>query len=282
MYWREPVASRLHCPGVAQLTDTAGGALKTVVRRFDRPRAYTARTGLIRGMKQVGGVGLLLHGRRKTTVEEAFLMGLQLEGATAFDVGAFQGVFTMFFVARTGPDGRVVAFEPHPENCRRIRTNLELNGLGPVTVRNVAVGQAAGSLELACPPGGNGGTSTGVDEIKRDYRLSGADLEMITAPMVSIDDETESGGLPDPDFVKVDVEGMEEQVLRGMSATIKRRKPRLFIEIHGVSDDAKRANAARVVELLIGGGYSLHHVESDSPVDLATSERALEGHLYCE
>jgi FkbM family methyltransferase len=252
-----------------------------MARRLNRPRAYRARHGLARGLKQVGGVGLLLPARGAPTAEEEFLQRLVLDGMTVYDIGAFEGILTMFFATRTGPTGRVIAFEPHPENCARIRTNLELNGFSQVSVRNAAVSEAAGSLELAGPPGG-GGRSTGVDEIQRLYRSAGQDLEAITVAVVSIDDETSNGSLPDPDFVKIDVEGMEYHVLRGMAATISRRKPRLFVEIHGAGLEAKQANALRVVELLIGHGYSLHHVESGRPVDLATSKHAREGHLFCE
>jgi Methyltransferase FkbM domain len=81
--------------------------------------------------------------------------------------------------------------------------------------------------------------------------------------------------------VKIDVEGLEVDVLEGMGATIAERKPALFIEIHGADLEAKRANAGRVVGFLAEHGHSMHYVESDQPVDPSTSERAIDGHVYC-
>ena len=99
--------------------------------------------------------------------------------------------------------------------------------------------------------------------------------------MNSIDREINESSLPEPDIVKIDVEGVELDVLHGMTETIARRKPRLFVEIHGSDAEAKRANAERVIGFLAEHDYSIHHVESDRRVTPPTSERALDGHIYC-
>lgn len=263
-------------------------ALRAVAQRANRPRVYRARTGIGRGFKQIGGVGLIVptrwssnRGFTRADAEERFLRRLPLDGSTIYDIGAFHGITTLFFAARAGPSGRVVAFEAHPESCRYVRRNLELNGIGNVTVRNVAVGVAAGELELVGPPQGDGITS-GEREIQRDILRRGDAVERLTVPVVSIDEEIPAAGLPKPDFVKVDVEGMELDVLQGMRETIVGCRPRLFVEIHGAGTRGKRQNAMRVVELLIEHGYSLHHVESDRPITTRTADHASEGHLYCE
>ena len=218
-----------------------------------------------KGFKQIGGMRLALPSRGAATAEENFLRLLPLRGLTIYDVGAFQGILTLFFADRAGPDGQVVAFEPHPDNYRRALTHLELNRVANVTVRNVAVGETTGSLDLLGPPGG-GGTASAVEEVQRKYLSLGEDLESVQVPVVSIDEEARSGAFPDPDFVKIDVEGMELPVLHGLSETIARCKPKLFVEMHGVDFEAKRANAAAVVEFLIDRGYSPHHVENLSDV----------------
>lgn len=265
----------------SSLRERIEDAGRRAARRLNRPRVYRARRGLGRGFKQIGGVRLALPARGAQSAEEAFLRRLNFEDMTVFDIGCFHGVLTLFFAGRVGPGGRVLAFEPHPDNYRRILTNVGLNDDVNVAVHNVAVGQAPGRLDLAGPPGG-GGTATANDEFKSWYSSHGERLETVTVPVVAIDDEVASASIPDPDFVKIDVEGMEMPVLLGMSETITRCKPKLFVEIHGAGIESKRANAASVIEFLADCDYALHHVESGTSVDPGTSERAAEGHIYCE
>jgi FkbM family methyltransferase len=251
--------------------------------RLNRPRPRTAKHGLGRGYRQLGGIGMALpvwvQRRREedpehTEREEALLRGLELEGGTVFDVGAFHGVTTLFFAGKVGPGGQVIAFEPHPANHDWLLTNLQLNDLTNVDARNAAVGAREGELVLW----GNEGRASGSESIAE---VGGGEDERITVPLHSIDAQTEAG-LPDPDFVKIDVEGLELDVLEGMAATIERSHPRLFVEMHGADEAAKRSNAERVVALLVGHGYELRHVQSGTPVDATHPERAATGHLYCE
>jgi FkbM family methyltransferase len=262
--------------------------LAAAVRRWNKPRVYRARHGIGRGFRQIGGVGLILPGFLQPAPEypqfagkeEAFLRALDLRNEVIYDVGAFVGVFTMFFSRAAGDGGHVVAFEPHPENYERVLEHVRLNGLTNVDLRNVGLGKAPGELQLAAPAHGLG-QATADEQIKEQLATGGTPLQTLTVPVNSLDAEIRDSSLPDPGFVKIDVEGLEFDVLEGMRVAVARAKPKLFVEIHGGGLAAKQANAARVVELLTEYGYSLHHVESDQPIDRATSDRAAEGHLYC-
>jgi FkbM family methyltransferase len=240
------VGSGRGLPG-AQKVDRAGDylmqgkeALANAVRRWNKPRVYTARHGLGRGLKQVGGVGLVLPRFLRPPPEyaefagreESFLRSLDLSGKTVYDVGAFQGILTMFFAIQAGPEGRVVAFEPVPESYRRILEHVALNRLDNVDVRNIAVGSGPGRLTLTAARGGLG-RATGDEEISRRIASAAEETESFSVRVNSLDDEMRQASLLDPDFVKVDVEGMEVDVLRGLRETVARRKPALYIEIHG-------------------------------------------------
>jgi Methyltransferase FkbM domain len=85
---------------------------------------------------------------------------------------------------------------------------------------------------------------------------------------------------PPPDFVKIDVEGLELAVLEGMAETVREAKPAIFVEIHGRNLEAKEANARRVIEWLHDHVYDILHVESGQTVTPDSPEIAREGHLY--
>jgi FkbM family methyltransferase len=264
-------------------------ALANTVRRLNKPRVYTARHGLGRGLKQVGGIGLVMPRFLRSRPEypefagreESFLRSLDLRGKTVYDVGAFEGILTMFFAVQAGPAGRVVAFEPIPDSYRRILEHVELNRLDNVDVHNIAIGSGPGRLTFTGLPG-RFGRATANAEIRDAISSSVGEAVSAFVPVNSLDDEIRQASLPDPDFVKVDVEGMELDVLQGMRETVARRKPALFIEIHGANIEGKRANARRVVETLTTYGYAIRHVETGQALDPSTSDRASSGHVYCE
>ena len=109
---------------------------------------YTQRHGLIRGMKRQGGLGFLpamLAGGDHETAEHAFLRSLDLSDRVVYEIGAFQGILTLFFSSRAR---EVIAWEPNPPSYARVAQNLRLNGRTNVRVRNFAVGREPGSLTL--------------------------------------------------------------------------------------------------------------------------------------
>lgn len=259
--------------------------MRALVARLNRPRVHTARHGIGRGFKQIGGVGLLLpqwiQKRREehpehVAEEEALLRSLDLEGKTVYDIGSFHGILAMFFARQAGPEGRVVAFEPHPDSFRRIAEHLQLNGIDNVTPVNAGVGAAGGTLELA----GEEGRVSGSAEIQQaDMAASGTEIPKLTVPVHAID-EVAGSEYPDPAFAKIDVEGMEEDVIRGMRETIARCKPELFVEMHGATEESKSANAKAVVTLLVDHGYELSHVQSGQSLSVDTADRAKRGHIH--
>lgn len=82
--------------------------------------------------------------------------------------------------------------------------------------------------------------------------------------------------LPDPDFVKVDVEGFEAAVLRGALGVLERARARLLIEIHGADASGTTRNARDVLD---GLGYTAHHIESGRSLTPADAGHAREGHI---
>jgi FkbM family methyltransferase len=247
---------------------------------------YRARHGIGAGFRQIGGVGLVLPAvlRGKPEYpelagrEEAFIRELPLDGKVIYDVGAFEGIFTMYFAKAVGPRGRVVAFEPHPANQARVHEHLELNEIDNVTVVHAGVGDRVGELRLASSA--DTGRATADEALQRRLEASGAQVGVVTAPLTTIDGEIAARDLPAPDLVKIDVEGFEQQVLEGMRSTIEAHRPDILVEIHGADLDAKRANARGVTERLLDAGYEVRHVESSRAIDRTNTDVAVRGHLY--
>lgn len=252
--------------------------LKRVLLAAAGERVYTVRSGLAAGLRRQGGIGFLPALLRPLSREEELLEELDLDGLTVFDVGAGEGIFTLFFARAVGEHGRVEAFEPNPENVRRVVRNVELNGFRNVGVHELGLAAEQGERELTFDPVHPGeGTVLGPLAGRRRVR----DTRAVGVRLERLDDVVAGRGLPKPDLVKIDVEGLEYDVLVGGRRTIEESSPVLLIEIHGPQLEAKVRNAERVVSLLEKLGYASRHVEADVGVTEANAAVAASGHLYC-
>jgi FkbM family methyltransferase len=242
---------------------------------------YTQRHGLIRGMKRKGGLGFLpavLSDRGHETAEHRFLRSLNLSEATVYEIGAFQGILTLFFSGRAR---EVIAYEPNPSSYRRVLENLRLNGRSNVRVRNLAVGEAEGSITLACDELMPGGASAD-PALARQIRGSSPEATSLTVRAVALDQDIVANRFPPPDFVKIDIEGMELPALRGMREVLSQYRPALYLEMHGATIEHKNQNVRAIVDFLSEFGYQhIVHVESGEQVCRENATRAREGHLYC-
>jgi FkbM family methyltransferase len=142
------------------------------------------------------------------------------------DVGAHHGIFTRLLADLVGEGGRVIAFEAHPANARRLRRKLGSGVRDRVAVENLAV--TDGSAErVSLHPGRR--------RASQEWNVLGADLEGHLTPAelevgaISLDSYFAQSQL---DFVKLDVEGAEADVLLGMRLLLHEQKPTIAIEFH--------------------------------------------------
>ena len=244
-------------------------------------RIYTVRHGLIKGMKRKGGLGFLpaaFSRSSRNEVEEAFLRSLDLSGKIVYDIGAFQGIMTLFFARQAKA---VVTYEPHPANYQRVLENVQLNALRNVTVLNRALGDQEGTLILVFDPR-MPGAATGDPAIVGQIQSSISEAAAVEVPVVCLDDDLARHNLPRPDFVKIDVEGMELAVLRGMQKTLAASHPALYLEMHGATQEEKNRKALAIVQFLsVAGSRRILHVETGTIVTMSNSAVANEGHIYC-
>ncbi len=142
-------------------------------------------------------------------------------GDVFYDVGAHLGWHTAV-AASIDPDVEVVAFEPHPTIARRLEAVLECTA-HDVDVRQVALAETAGTVEFSADP-------------TAGAHISGARGEELTdtIPVQTVaGDSLVDEELTPPDILKIDAEGVEAAVLRGLGETITEHRPRIiYCEFH--------------------------------------------------
>lgn len=238
--------------------------------------AYTVRHGLLTGMKRQGGLGFLPIETTETP-EIRFFRALDLTGQTVYDVGGFEGLLSLFFASRAT---HVVVYEPNPASRMRLERNIALNCVSNVTIRPVGAGAAAGECTFVYDPLMPGAASA-QPAIANQIRKTADRLLTVTAPLVAIDADRVAQRLPVPTFIKIDVEGMEWEVLQGLAATIGSFHPDLYIELHGADAISKSDNAEAVVHWLLEAGYKrILNVEMGRTVSAESARLFGAGHLY--
>jgi len=134
-------------------------------------------------------------------------------GDRVYDVGAATGLYTVFLAKAVGESGEVVAFEPEDHTYERLCEHLQLNHLRNVHAFRLALGDAEGTAFLSA--GGVAGSSRIVGPGDRE---KGGPVERIR--VVEGDNFVQAEKLPVPRAIKIDVEGYEFAVIRGLQHTL--------------------------------------------------------------
>src|ERR1700684_3808241 len=154
----------------------------------------------------------------KVEPELPLLPALCRKDAVALDIGANEGFFAHHLLPLASS---VVAFEPLPLMLSRLRKNYA----SKMEIHGVIISDSEGQAELRYPAGGY--MSATIAASNSAALESGRVIETVVSPMKTLD----SFNLTNVGFVKIDVEGHEEAVLRGGINTLRREKPNLMIEI---------------------------------------------------
>jgi FkbM family methyltransferase len=242
---------------------------------------YTVRNGLLRGMKRKGGLGWVpaVFSSGIMTGEQQFWSDLNLSDMTVYDVGAFQGLLTLFFASRAKA---VVSFEPNTQNHKRLMENLMLNGIKNVEVRKIGVGSRRETRRMEGSPLMMGGASVDGKTVEELLR-AGVETVGEEISIVALDELIPQMSLPAPDFIKIDIEGWEIEALRGARSSLELYKPALFLEMHGETIREKKRKVAEIVAFLWDVDYRrIRHIETGATITTENSSMAMEGHLYCQ
>lgn len=161
------------------------------------------------------------------------------QGETFYDVGSNWGYFSLYAASRDGFRGKIVAYEPMPGSFSDLEKLVKAAGL-EATIRcvNAAVSERPGTCRMTVPDGVHSGLA----------RISESGIEVQTVPL---SDGLDAG----PDFVKIDAEGHEWQILTGARELIAGRRP--FLVFESWQHELQKAGFAKVYEFLRGLDYGV-------------------------
>jgi FkbM family methyltransferase len=216
------VLERVVYPAFRRVEFRGKGRLRRVLPVRDRGEAVVSFPG---------GVRLSLDLRE--SLQRDFLFGMydrrelalvrrQLGGGDFVDVGAHVGLYAIT-AARTGAR-TVLAFEPNPRARAQLEENVRLNGCTNVIVRPRAVAARRGVSTLHVP-------ATPDPSFSSLAAGRFAEGEPIRVETTTVDDEVRVLGLR-PTVVKIDVEGLELDVVAGMEETVREHRPAVLVEVN--------------------------------------------------
>lgn len=138
-------------------------------------------------------------------------------GMTFVDGGANFGFYTLLASSLVGETGRVVAVEAHPVNAQVLRRNVALNRLRNVEVVAAALAERRGAIQLHVSK-----DTTRHSIVYTPPSISEGSLEVDGFPLDDL--------VPRADVIKLDLEGAEPMVLRGMGRLLRDSKPSILLE----------------------------------------------------
>jgi len=161
--------------------------------------------------------------------DERRMLGALLEflndGDVAYDVGANIGFYTLIMAKKVGVKGKIIAFEPDSENLIVLNKNVKINNLDNVRVINVALGDKIGEGSLYIKKKIGIGSISLIEGKYSNFRK--------TTKIIPGDYIVAGKNPPLPKAIKIDVEGYEYLVLKGLKKTLSSNHCRLVCcEIH--------------------------------------------------
>ncbi|MGF1521522.1 MAG: FkbM family methyltransferase [Leptolyngbyaceae cyanobacterium] len=235
-----------------QVQSASSSALATpAVSRQVQPSPVAIRRGIAAGLKFEADKAHAnyIAGTYERPIQNILEDCLQ-PGAVFYDIGASLGFFTLIAAKLVESSGHVYAFEPVPENAAKIQRHAKLNGFAQVTVLATAVTDTNGRGELLLAHHAGGATLATVGT-PPDYKGH------LDVSLASIDHLIANQQLRPPTVVKVDVEGAEINVLRGMAQTLAAHKPVLIYEIDDGDRTAFQHKNAIVETFIRQNGYQI-------------------------
>ena len=191
--------------------------------KFDRIIETSVNTGGVsfkigsREDDMAVGRSIQLGGEHESWVTSHFLAAIK-PSSTVVDIGANLGWYTMVAAAKTLQHGRVVAYEPLPDNVQLLLASARLNDFKHVTCYPVALGEQNEVLRIENGVGSNAA-------IVHDAGTFGQFCQIVAAGEAL-------SNIGHFDVLKIDIEGYEPVVFRSAGDVLRQLRPTMFVEYH--------------------------------------------------
>ena len=152
---------------------------------------------------------------------------------------------------------KIICFEPYPENFNKLLTNINLNSnIQNIKLENIGLGDKNSQVEMfkECI------SNSGGNRIVYDPAKNTEGIEVVQ--ITTLDNYLESNNIEKVDFVKIDVEGFEYSVLKGAIKTLRKSKPKLYIELDNANLKKQGSSSAEMISLLKRFEYSIKDVQN--------------------
>jgi len=183
---------------------------------------------------------------------QTLLKQMVSDGDICIDIGANVGAITMSLAKYCGSGGMVIAFEPGPPTFSKLKKNIALNP---------QLEQITSCYQLGLSD--QNGTLCWEEESHNPGNATLLSDQGTSVPVTTLDAFLETSQLSSIDFIKIDVEGMEYEVMKGAKKTLEQFHPSLFFETHRHFETVRDKPLLELIEkFLTECGYLLYTLDA--------------------
>ena len=183
------------------------------------------------------------------------------------DVGANIGTYSLFFSAHFG---NVYSFEPNPIVFKILVKNMKINNMRNLYAFNLGISDSS-HTEIFIAKRYSHGTGTFKPDRQQLIANSGEFYHKNLVEVITIDEFAKNRKLTRIDFMKIDTEGYEPSVFRGMRSVMCAFKPIILFELHGKTFLAKQGDLKEIHNIAKNYNYSLLKIEGSLKTILVTN-----------